>query len=136
MREWANRNLGSNEATHWGSIAPLDRAPVSPTPPKFPNLALLGDAARVVEPFTGEGIYYGLKTGELAAEAILENDLTKYQSAHAQLYRGRLWLNQLTRIAVTHPRIGASLFRLGGLFPSMFQALTRKVTAPAPSLLP
>ena len=136
MRGWANCNLGSHEATHWGSIAPLDRAPVSPTPPKFSNLALLGDAARVVEPFTGEGIYYGLKTGELAAEAIFKDDLTHYQSAHAQLYRGRLWLNQLSRIAVTHPRVGASLFRLGSLFPSVFRSLTRKVTAPAPSLVP
>ena len=33
-----------------------------------PGLFLVGDAARVVEPFTGEGIYYALRSGELAAE--------------------------------------------------------------------
>ncbi len=35
------------------------------------SLFLVGDAARVVEPFTGEGIYYALASGELAAEAII-----------------------------------------------------------------
>ena len=32
---------------------------------------LVGDAARVVEPFTGEGIYYALRSGELAAATLL-----------------------------------------------------------------
>ena len=77
MRDWANENLGSNNSTRWASIAPLDRGPVPPTPSEYSNLALLGDAARVVEPFTGEGIYYGLKTGELAADAILKDDLSR-----------------------------------------------------------
>ncbi len=136
IRAWADQNLGSDASTQWNSLAPLDRSPVSPAPPDFPGLALLGDAARVVEPFTGEGIYYALKTGELAAEAILSNDLAPYRKAHARLYRGRLWLNRVARIAVTHPGIGGSLVALGALFPSLFSALTRKVTAPSTSLMP
>ncbi|OPX86503.1 MAG: putative oxidoreductase [Pelotomaculum sp. PtaB.Bin104] len=34
---------------------------------------LLGDAAGLVDPFSGEGIYYAIKSAHLAAEAILEN---------------------------------------------------------------
>lgn len=34
------------------------------------NVLLLGDAASFVDPLTGEGIYYALKSGELAAEAV------------------------------------------------------------------
>ena len=33
--------------------------------------ALVGDAAGLVDPLTGEGIYYGLRSGELVAESLL-----------------------------------------------------------------
>ena len=33
-------------------------------------MVLVGDAAGVVDPFTGEGIYFALRTGRMAAEAI------------------------------------------------------------------
>ena len=133
MRHWADANLGSNTDTKWGSIAPLNRAPVPPAPAQFPGLFLLGDAARVVEPFTGEGIYYGLKTGELAAGAILSDQPETFANEHARLYRGRLWLNRLTRFAVTHPRFGRAIFGLGNAFPPVLRALTKKVTGPAPA---
>lgn len=32
----------------------------------------MGDAAGLVEPLFGEGIYYALRSGELAAQAVLE----------------------------------------------------------------
>ena len=35
---------------------------------------LLGDAGGLVDPLTGEGIYYALKSGALAAEAIIKNN--------------------------------------------------------------
>jgi flavin-dependent dehydrogenase len=35
-----------------------------------PRVVLVGDAAGVVDPFTGEGIYYALLTGRMAAEEI------------------------------------------------------------------
>jgi len=34
------------------------------------NAALVGDAGGFVNPFTGEGIYYAQKSGEIVAEAI------------------------------------------------------------------
>jgi geranylgeranyl reductase family protein len=39
--------------------------------PGFGNILLVGDAARLVEPLTGEGIYFAALSGRLAAHAIL-----------------------------------------------------------------
>ena len=39
----------------------------------FGNLLLVGDSAGFVSPVTGEGLYYSIKGGQLAAEAIVEN---------------------------------------------------------------
>jgi len=38
-----------------------------------PRVLLVGDAANLVDPFSGEGIYAALKSGKLAAEHILRN---------------------------------------------------------------
>src|SRR5438270_7295216 len=61
LRMWAEHefNLAGNQA--WRTITPLTRAPI---PVARENLFFIGDAARVVEPFTGEGIYYALRSGE------------------------------------------------------------------------
>jgi flavin-dependent dehydrogenase len=37
-----------------------------------PGWALAGDAAGLVDPVTGEGIYYAMRSGDLLAEALLE----------------------------------------------------------------
>lgn len=37
------------------------------------NTLLIGDAAGLVEPITGEGIYYAIKSGKIAAETILNS---------------------------------------------------------------
>lgn len=42
------------------------------------NAALVGDAACQVKPITSGGIYYGMKSAELLADAIKEGDLSKY----------------------------------------------------------
>jgi flavin-dependent dehydrogenase len=38
-----------------------------------PGWALAGDAGGLVDPVTGEGIYYAMRSGELLAEALLED---------------------------------------------------------------
>jgi len=40
--------------------------------------ALAGDAAGLVDPITGEGIYYAMRSGELLAELLLEGRLVHY----------------------------------------------------------
>jgi geranylgeranyl diphosphate/geranylgeranyl-bacteriochlorophyllide a reductase len=48
-----------------------------------PGWALAGDAAGLVDPVTGEGIYFALRSGELLAEALLEGA--------PQAYTERVW---------------------------------------------
>src|SRR5207244_1792486 len=69
LRRWAERYFEITSDQPWRTITPLTRSPVSCA---HKNLFFLGDAARVVEPFTGEGIYYAIRSGELAAIAILK----------------------------------------------------------------
>jgi len=110
----------------WRAIAPLERAPIRPL---RDGVMYVGDAARVVEPFTGEGIYYALHSGTLAARHILANSLQAYPAAHADLYRRRLWINRLARWAVTHPAAGGLLVRLMTAHPAPLQYLVQRVTA-------
>jgi geranylgeranyl reductase family protein len=39
-----------------------------------PRVLLAGDSAGFVDPFTGEGVYYALRSGQIAAQAVLEQD--------------------------------------------------------------
>ena len=67
LRAWAEERFQIPSNHSWRTITPLTRAPIVAGQE---NLFFIGDAARVVEPFTGEGIYYALRSGELAAAAI------------------------------------------------------------------
>ena len=72
----AARTHGALIPLHLGGITPLHRG----------RALLAGDAAALVDPFLGEGIYYAVQSGQLAARAILEaasngGDLMWYQTA-------------------------------------------------------
>lgn len=85
------------------SIAPISRAPAVAARGR---VWLLGDAARVLEPFTGEGIYYALATADKASElAALHWGIwsraemtTLYKEWNGILYRGELGINRLARL--------------------------------------
>ncbi len=130
LRRWAEREFGVPLDHPWRTITPLRRAAISPA---HRRLFLIGDTARVVEPFTGEGIFYALRSGELAAEALIrhrepEAAARSYASAHRQLYSGRLWVNRLARAAVLSPRITSSLLRARLIPGALLRALTSKIT--------
>ena len=134
LRAWAQRKFNLPAGQSWRSITPLTRAPITA---RRENLFLIGDAARVVEPFTGEGIYSALRSGELAAEAITkilrgeDRQLAAkaFTRAHRAMYRGRLWINQLARAAVLHPRFASSLLATPISAP-ILRAFTRKIVRP------
>src|SRR4029077_7718167 len=97
LRRWAEKQFSLPRDHQWRTTTPLTRAALAPTREK---LFLVGYAARVVEPFTGEGIYYALRSGELAAQALVKiihgNDssdpVTEYAEAHAAMYPGGVWV--------------------------------------------
>ena len=123
LRNWATQQFRLSPDQQWRTITPLARPSIAAA---HRNLFLVGDAARVVEPFTGEGIFYALRSGELAADAIVNG--ADYEREHAEIYRGRLWINQLARAAVVSPRVGSALLGIAKLHPRLLAALTRKVT--------
>jgi geranylgeranyl reductase family protein len=131
LRQWARQHFAIAADQPWRSITPLTRAPV---PCAHENLLFIGDAARVVEPFTGEGIYYALRSGELAAASVAkiirgkDRELALKEFAHAcsHMYRGRLWINRLARAAVLSPRLASFFIRAARVEP-IFRALTTRV---------
>lgn len=133
IKHWASHQFDLSSGQTWRSITPLRRAPL---PATGNRLWFTGDTARVVEPFTGEGIAYALRTGALCAEALLAGKPERYEAAHAALYRGRLWINQLARWACLHPKAGSALVQAGRFFPSVFSLLTQKVVAKTPASRP
>jgi flavin-dependent dehydrogenase len=134
LRQWAQRQFEIPVNQPWRTITPLTRAPV---PCAYENLLFIGDAARVVEPFTGEGIYYALRSGELAAGAVAkiirgedrQVALRDFARASAEMYRGRLWINRLARAAVLSPRIASGFVRAARIKPAILRLLTRKIVA-------
>ncbi len=135
LRKWAERQFDLPANQSWRTITPLTRSPI---PSAHENLFFIGDAARVVEPFTGEGIYYALRSGELAANAIakiLRGDgrnsaVREFSRAYAQMYRGRLWINRLTREAVLRPQLGSFFIHAARISPSILELLTAKIVPP------
>jgi flavin-dependent dehydrogenase len=132
LKKWATKRFNISLNHPWRTITPLTRAPL---PAAHENLLFIGDAARVVEPFTGEGIYYALRSGELAAEAIVKMIrgadqpavLREFARAHAEMYRGRLWINRLARAAVLSPRVASFFVQVARIQPSILRLLTNKI---------
>jgi len=134
LQKWAIKRFALSQGQQWRTIAPLTRAAV---PPAHRNLLFAGDAARVVEPFTGEGIFYALRSGVLAATAATriarENSTgaaAEYAAQHSAMYRGRLWINALARSAVVSPKLGSILLEFAHVQPAFLRFLTRRIVIP------
>jgi geranylgeranyl reductase family protein len=133
LKAWATKRFGISPNHAWRTITPLTRAAL---PPQHENLFLVGDAARVVEPFTGEGIYYAMRSGELAAKTIAKiirgedrhSTLREFERVHGEMYQGRLWINRLARAAVLSPRIGSFLIHMARFDPGILRLMTSKIT--------
>jgi geranylgeranyl reductase family protein len=131
LEDWAKKQFGLPAGQPWRSITPLTRTAV---PPAHDRLLLVGDAARVVEPFTGEGIFYAMRSGEIAAAAAAKlirekssRAAREYVRLHTAIYRGRLWINVMARLAVVSPKIGSAFFEIAQFHPALLRLLTGKV---------
>lgn len=118
----------------WLRMNPITRAIASTG---VERIWLVGDAARVVEPFTGEGIAFALSTGKLAAEAAIRglarNDvasaLKAYRREHRRLYRRRAWINSFIRWALTTPSYTVRILRVMKSSPALVSFLSHRVHA-------
>jgi flavin-dependent dehydrogenase len=118
----------------WLRMNPITRAPARIGKDR---VWLLGDAARVVEPFTGEGITFALSTGLLAAESALtglaQNNLAParatYARSHRQLYRRRAWVNTLLRWTLTTPSHAVRVLRKVDRLPNFISFFSDRVHA-------
>ena len=134
LRRWAEEHFEITADQSWRTITPLTRSSI---PCAHENLFFIGDAARVVEPFTGEGIYYAMRSAELAAIAISkvirggdrQSALYEFTRDCAEMYRGRLSINRLARAAVLWPRVGSLFVRAAQIQPAIIGLLTRKIVS-------
>jgi len=130
FRKHVVQRFGLQPDHRWQSITPLTRSSIRS---RRSNLLYVGDAACVVESFTGEGILYSLQGGALAADCVIQSvsDFSEpgqlYGRKHAQIYKNRLWVNQLARLAVLYPKVSSPLLDLFRFCPAPLKYLTKKV---------
>ncbi|MDO8445313.1 MAG: geranylgeranyl diphosphate reductase [Deltaproteobacteria bacterium] len=70
--------------------------PMGPIKKKvYGNVLLVGDAAGTVMPVSGEGIYYGIMSGKMAAEAVIKGDVASYDREWKRVYGSQFRLMSL-----------------------------------------
>ena len=83
----AKRGLDAAQGEFYSHVLPAPRAAtLQRRALQGDGWALIGDAAGLVDPITGEGLYYALRSGELLATAIIERRTEMYaQSVRREL---------------------------------------------------
>jgi len=98
-----------------------------------------GDAARVSEPISGEGVFFALQSGLLAADTldhalrsgeVSADYLQCYEQACAHAFRPRLILNSLLRFAIYRPALLTPLIRLAEKNSRILSSLVDRVCQP------
>jgi geranylgeranyl reductase family protein len=106
------------------------------------RVVFVGDAARVNEPVSGEGIYFGIKSAILAAEAIdrafragdfSTARLASYDQACRQAFSLRRRLNSLLRVLIYRPALLAPLVRFSAKRARLLNFLVRAICTPEPA---
>jgi geranylgeranyl reductase family protein len=106
--------LCAEHGIEFGSLASLrgHRLPMRRSIGAFATdrVAAIGDAAGLVDPLTGDGMYEALLSGRLAAEAILEGQLADYPRRLAQHHARHLTASWAAKLIVDRrPRLVYSL---------------------------
>jgi len=139
-RKYLRRNPNLREALERGEMVGEGRSvyPVffSPRRSFGDSFLLVGDAARVTEPITGEGVYFALKSGELAAAAadralkvgdVSARQLSSYSTACRRVLGVRQRVNRLVRGIVHRPYLTAPLLRMASRNYLPLQSLVNRV---------
>ena len=100
--------------------APVAASRSAPVPCARPGVLLVGDAAHLADPFLGEGIYYAVRSGALAAHALLHGaDTGETAVRYAGLIETQLWpdLTAASRVAYLFHRMPRWWHHLLSLMP-------------------
>ncbi|HEX2978999.1 MAG TPA: geranylgeranyl reductase family protein [Anaerolineaceae bacterium] len=93
------------------------------------RVALIGDAAGLVDPFTGEGIRFAITSARIAADAIIQGDLHWYErTVQARIGSSHLWGLNLARLFFSIPEL---CYALGVANPQASAAFTRMLAGQA-----
>jgi flavin-dependent dehydrogenase len=102
-------------------------SPITPRPAHrgTERILMAGDAGRIVEPFTGEGIYLALKEGMATGEELLARlDGGKAPSR----WRGsRFWANAVVSPVLRHPALAQAAVSVGATLPLLTRMTSRVV---------
>ncbi len=71
-------NISAAGARFYSHVLPSPELRTFRRPVSGPNWALVGDAAALVDPITGEGLYYAMRSGDLLAAALASNRAAEY----------------------------------------------------------
>jgi geranylgeranyl reductase family protein len=75
----ARRHFNLRQATFYSHVLPAPRAAtLRQLTLQGGGWALVGDAAGLVDPITGEGLYYALRSADLLAQALLASEPSRY----------------------------------------------------------
>ena len=110
------------------------RLPMRPlgTPPAAGRILLVGDAAGLVDPLSGDGMYEAFVSARLAAAAVVAGDLDRYASAlSAALDRHAAASWAAKRAFDRHPRAVFAAARAPGVFRVVAGLLCGDVAHPA-----
>jgi geranylgeranyl reductase len=96
------------------------------------NWVLIGDAAGHVNPITGEGIYYAMKGGKLAAKAYLENDIKLFEKYWRYNYGGDMYYGARFHNLFYNPRIMDIAINIGNKSSTMRKILADIIATRVP----
>ncbi|HUK40892.1 MAG TPA: geranylgeranyl reductase family protein [Candidatus Acidoferrales bacterium] len=100
------------------------------------GILLVGDAARVSEPVTGEGIYFAMKSGGLAAKAldrgfkagdVSARQLRIYERECRRVFARRRRINSLVRWLMYRPTVLSPLIRLSNKRTRLLDSVVRLI---------
>jgi geranylgeranyl reductase family protein len=84
---------------------------------------LIGDAAGHVNPITGEGIYYAMMGGRLAAKAYLEGNISAYEKYWREKYGGDLYWGTRLKNIFYNPKVIGIAIKMGNRSQAMREIL-------------
>jgi menaquinone-9 beta-reductase len=105
------------------------------------GVLLAGDAAGLNEPVSGEGIYFALKSGALAARAIDQafqkrdfsaHQLSSYERECRSAFQTRWRINAIIRWLIYRPALLSPLIRFSGRKRSVLNCIVHTICEPEP----